>query len=132
MISYQDRETLFVIAQRLYESRSWRKECFEAAATLVTELPASIDARVVHGLPTGRGGDASSQVYLHAWVEVGDAVFDLATGPQPIPQLLYYALGRIETVVKFTQDEVFENIDTYENHGPWPSSPKGATLERPE
>jgi hypothetical protein len=95
-------------------------DCFIVAADLMLR-----DARltVVHGKPTGRGGEAKGLVYWHAWCETDDGiVIDRSNGREvEMPVGVYYMIGRINAheCRRYSAEEAVEMMRTYKHYGPW-------------
>jgi len=75
--------------------------------------------KVVHGRVADKfSGDSA----LHAWVEMGDMVFDWqtsATKPEGVPKEVYYDLFQPEVFVEYTAQEASTNCMKTAHHGPW-------------
>jgi hypothetical protein len=95
-------------------------DCFVVAAGLAL---ADHRLTLVHGKPTGRGGDALGLVYWHAWCETEDGmVIDRSNGRNiEMPVGVYYMIGRInaDECLRYTIDETFAELRTYHHYGPW-------------
>lgn len=110
----------------VYESMSYddipeenkHGNCFQTAVNTVMENPNYI---LCHGVVCGQG-PISGIEYLHAWAEDGDTVID-NTQKNPknrvMDKVLYYALGNIHDVCKYSYREMLENLVEYEHYGPW-------------
>lgn len=82
-------------------------DCFIVAANLVTsgvhdklQLGGHDEARVVHGLPVGRGHQNEGRRYWHAWVEVTRRIHvpDEVRAAHPELLRLFDEAGELETV----------------------------------
>ena len=73
---------------------------------------------LVHGIPTGTGGNAIGRQYGHAWVEKDDEVYD-PSAKIKIHKLIYYSIGNIEYTVRYTKDEAMDLASKHETYGPW-------------
>jgi hypothetical protein len=77
------------------------------------------DLFLVHGIVTGQGKIQGIE-YDHAWVEKGDNVLDMSCGRNiEMPKQVYYALGNIKRIIKYTPDEMRKKINQYKHWGPW-------------
>lgn len=95
--------------------------CFEVSARYVVDskLFGDRDFELVHGAVTGQG-PISGINYSHAWIEDGDFVIDLSNNKSvKLPKFLYYAMGRINEVVKYSPEEARKNMLKYKHYGPW-------------
>ena len=110
--------------------------CYEAAvvacmldgATGVSELvmremlPESL---VVHGVVGGAvlpGDDVWTPEHGHAWVESGDGewVIDSSQGKTVVlPKAMYYHLGNVRRVMRYTQEQAREQLMKHGHYGPW-------------
>lgn len=95
--------------------------CYEAALELFlrfnTDLPTG--PKLVHGRVHGQGR-LKGISFGHAWVEVGDVVFDYSNGGKLIMRRdHYYQMGKIEEVEKYTFSQLFEHIERTGHMGPW-------------
>jgi hypothetical protein len=91
-------------------------DCFESALTMLLNN-ASDQLVLVHGLPTGRGGDAAKAgTYPHAWIELPSAglVHDTVANVT-IPAERYYELGNIKYTKRYDKDAVERML---RKHGP--------------
>jgi hypothetical protein len=83
-------------------------DCFESAREMLMSDPDHDKMVLVHGLPTGRGGDAAKVgTYPHAWIEIPDSgvVYDtVARAVVPIDR--YYQLGNIKYTKRYTKADV--------------------------
>jgi len=109
------------VMARLFDSRDWRGDCYEAAAKAMLDLHRaglSEGARLMQGEPVGRGGIAGRR-FGHAWVEVSGQVFDLTVSPRPMDPSNYYSLGQIETPRGYTFEQARGFMLDLEHYGPW-------------
>lgn len=103
-------------------------DCFLAALYSATEA----DSRggitlIVHGLPTGNGGDVLGIQHWHAWVEVktsdvGWVAVDVSNGKKIVtPRQRFYRAGRLteRLVWRYTLDDAERNIRRHGTAGPW-------------
>lgn len=96
-------------------------DCFEAALELFlnfhTDLPTG--PQLVHGRVHGQG-KLKGISFGHAWVEIGDIVFDYSNGGKLVMRKDdYYRLGKIEDVEKYTFSKLFAEIERTQHMGPW-------------
>ncbi len=93
-------------------------ECYQLSYKYFNSYDKNI--KLVHGLVHGQGA-LTGIVYNHAWVEDGNTVIDKTLPPklQKLDKKVYYALGKIETVFKYSHDEVNKKSIEYETYGPW-------------
>ena len=76
--------------------------------------------RVIHGKVTNKWKSPPKPV-VHAWVEMGDLVFDdqtRITQPGGIPKDVYYDMYQPEVVKEYNAEEVVVNC-TMKGEGPW-------------
>jgi len=94
--------------------------CFDCAGHLLMDTPEiQDDAKLVHATVAGQGRLTGIR-FVHAWVEVGDTVLDNSTGSlKVIPKELYYGLGNVRDVHRYTYREMIDKIIETENWGPW-------------
>ena len=103
-----------------------RGQCFVVAVRVAEALAPLVDdeVRVVHGRPTGTGGETEGQVYDHAWVEAGRTVFDASNpdlGLLAAPLVVYYAIGNInaDECLRYDLQEVRRQMVEQGHYGPW-------------
>ena len=108
-----------IIANGVYE---WYR-----AQGVPVRLRESSHFRVVHGTPTGNGGDIVGVQHWHAWVELtyddGDCLaIDLSNGKNvQIQREAFYRVGQLDesTVWRFTPAEARRLFRKYRHCGPW-------------
>ena len=97
-------------------------DCYEVAGRI------AIDARdeytVCHGTVVGTGGPHHGRAFGHAWVEFerGGVAFvmDQSNGNDVvIPAELYYRLGSITDVARYTGREACQRMVDTGHFGPW-------------
>ena len=96
--------------------------CYVDALRLARELGAG--ARLVHGWPKLR--IAPFKRYGHAWVEVGECVFETQGKAAGIgSRRIYYDLGKIEErhVRRYTPAEAAKLLAEHDHYGPWGDDP---------
>lgn len=96
-------------------------DCFEAALELFLKFSSDLPngPKLVHGRVRGQG-ELCGVTFGHAWVEIGDVVFDYSNGGQlQMRKTQYYALGKIVDVEKYTFSRLFAEIDRTRHMGPW-------------
>lgn len=89
-------------------------DCYVQAYRYMQSHP---NVTLVHGIVTGQGPIEGLQ-YNHAWIEDGDMVID-KTINLTIPRVVYYAIGNINIVKKYSYKEMLENSLKYKTYGPW-------------
>lgn len=100
--------------------------CFQDALAAWREhRAAGRDAKLVHGLPIGRGAENLDQRYWHAWVEVrsdlGDWLVHDPSANVVCEREEYYEIGgQTEAHVwRFTDRAVVGATARYGTYGPW-------------
>ena len=77
----------------------------------------SKDAVLVHGIVINT---KSWEPMGHCWIEDGDMVIDRSNGNEVIcPAVLYYAIGNIGEVKKYSRKEYARKLMEFEHWGPW-------------
>ncbi len=103
-----------------------RGDCYEAAANalLMPDYAGGLglpeDTMLVHGRPTL--ARPPFEEYGHAWLELGDVVFDLTNGRLVTGRReRYYEEGNIdsECCLKYTRQEARRRVLDYMHYGPW-------------
>lgn len=92
-------------------------DCFESALEMLMTDPDHDKMVLVHGLPTGKGGDAAKVgTYPHAWIEIPESgvVYDTVVRVV-VPIDRYYQLGNIKYTKRYTKADVERMLD---KHGP--------------
>ena len=77
--------------------------------------------KVVHGRVTDKWQKPPKPI-VHAWVEMGDLVFDdqtQHTKPNGVPKDVYYDMYQPEPSKEFTAEEAIVNCARYGGEGPW-------------
>ncbi len=97
--------------------------CYEAAVQLLYAHRECPGIELVHGTVTGQGPIAGVR-YGHAWVEIGDVVFDPSNGRMVVARKpIYYAAGEItEPVERYTFREAALCMLETGHYGPWGQS----------
>lgn len=109
-------------------------DCMQVAANLMMRYEHSFfpggkwdpggEPSLVHALVRGRG-KADGHRFPHAWVEVGDTVYDHSSGvDRKIPKMLYYILGGIDpeekgSFKKYNLEEMRKKLLSTGHYGPW-------------
>ena len=99
--------------------------CFENAVKFMLTTEGNPNYKLVHGYPTGTGGNAKGIKYGHAWVELSDeVVIDPSISGKPPKFCLknvYYEVGSIKEkeVRKYTYDEMREQMLLTNHYGIW-------------
>jgi hypothetical protein len=97
-------------------------DCFEVAGKFILENP-GLPATLVHAMVTGQG-KISGIRFSHAWVEIGDVVFDYSNGRRIVVRKeQYYKLGKVKKVrgqyAAYDYDQAVEKMRKTLNYGPW-------------
>lgn len=93
-------------------------DCYEVAANMVLEMPIRT---LCHGTVTGQG-PLEGVRFGHAWVELGEVVFDFSNGHSVVTtRTRYYEIGEIreEDVRRYSGVETYEMLVKHEHYGPW-------------
>ena len=98
-------------------------DCFENSVGFMLKNK-SVGFVVVHGLVTGTGADVKGMRYVHAWLELGNIVFDPSMDMKaPLIGLkeTYYTAGNIkeDEVKRYDLGGVAEMILKYKTYGTW-------------
>lgn len=100
--------------------------CYESAIETATKLilEGHTNVMVVHGQPTGTGGDVVGIQYGHAWVELNlngfELVFDYSNGNEVvIERAIYYMAGTIANPRRYTYSEAQSCMLQTGHYGPW-------------
>lgn len=97
-------------------------ECFQRAYKLRDKL--GHQAYLVHAMVQGSIGP----VHSHAWVEMGDNVYDDSLGKlTTLPKVLYYKFGKVKDVYRYNRIQVLDKVLKFMHYGPW----EGAEAEPP-
>jgi hypothetical protein len=96
--------------------------CYPVACWLLIDPFGDIpsNAILVHGEPTLQR--APFNKFGHAWVEIGDSVFDFSNGRNiVIRKEVYYQLGKIEesSCRRYTKTEARRMVAKFKHWGPW-------------
>ena len=78
----------------------------------------------MHAVVIGTGGEAEGIEYGHAWIEVGDMVFDQSNGrDMKVPKDMYYRIGQVSTekgkMYRYTEQEARKKMLDSGHYGPW-------------
>jgi hypothetical protein len=92
--------------------------CYEASMDKLISMR-DATAFLVHGMPMGQGKIAQYGRYPHAWLELGDMVYESRIDDW-IPTALYYELGQIEFAVRYSMIDMLKNVNEIGTYGPWP------------
>jgi hypothetical protein len=94
-------------------------DCFKAAAEFVMGGTQDEPLTLVHGTVLGSGPIQGIR-FTHAWVELGDHVYEVANGRcDRMRAELYYRMGRVENVRRYTVAEVLTETLRTGHWGPW-------------
>ena|SRR5258706_2373266 len=81
------------------------------------------NARLVHGKIVGITGSVRDVRFGHAWVEVGDIVYELPKGkrkPRITKKDTYYKTYMVSDTKKYTHQEMYQiGLKNGGNYGPW-------------
>ena len=114
-------------------------DCYEAAANalLVSGFASGVDlpdeAVLVHGRPTLTR--EPFEEYGHAWLELGDVVFEVANGRDIfVRRERYYEVGRIdpEQCLRYTKEQARKFVLYFCHYGPWEGPEAAPPLPEPE
>lgn len=102
-------------------------DCFVAAIDCARQLSRRYKTRdkavfVCHGIVTGEG-PIEGVKYEHAWVEVGNKVYDWSNGNTHTVMIsYYYQRGKIEPgeVHRYLFEEAIAKLTEHKHYGPWP------------
>ena len=98
--------------------------CYSANAKhLLYEVKPSdaINYKVCHGVAINR---ADGKPYGHCWLEYKGMVIDKSNGLDvELPMEMYYDIGNIKKVYKYTADEVRNKLIEFEHWGAWDYDP---------
>ena len=92
-------------------------ECFEIAGMAIV-AKMDPDAFLVHAEVEGQGPVAGRR-FPHAWIEIGDNVYDYSGNRHVGPKEPYYALGKPTEIRRYTRIEAMVHIVETEHWGPW-------------
>ena len=99
-------------------------DCYKANANyFLYEVKPSqaIHWKLCHGLAINR---VDGKPYGHCWLEYDGMVIDKSNGLEvELPIEMYYDIGNIEKVYKYTVKEVREKLIKFEHWGAWDYSP---------
>lgn len=100
--------------------------CYEMAIQTAESLirEGHTNVMVVHGQPTGTGGDVVGIKYGHAWVELNlngfELVFDYSNDNEVvIERAIYYMAGQIADCHRYTFKEAQNFMLLTGHYGPW-------------
>jgi len=109
-------------------------DCYQAAFEALLYDPKIVEgearngepAWLVHGYPRVALGPLEGRKYGHAWVQIGEEVYDASTG-RWCPRVLYYAVGRIDPEENhlYSREEAREWALMTEHYGDWMDRPEG-------
>ena len=89
--------------------------CYELAGRLTLANADRPGLVLAHGRVRGRDGSRVD----HAWVEVGDAVYDRTRRDVPYPRAAYRRIMDAADVQTFTPREGAEQLSAHGHWGPW-------------
>jgi hypothetical protein len=91
-------------------------DCFRIHANALLDDPEFEDALLVQGYPQLRR--PPYRKYSHAWIEKGDEAIDLTVDFRG-PKMIFYAIGNVEEVFRYTRDETRIMLLLFRHYGPW-------------
>jgi hypothetical protein len=98
-------------------------DCYRANAKLHTALTEELgvtSALLCHGTVTGTAGAAKGISFGHCWVELGGLVLDNSNGKEhAVPRELYYEVGNVRDVKRYTRLEAAREMVRTGHWGPW-------------
>lgn len=99
-------------------------DCYESAARFMLGLPSAArdGFRLCHGVVTGNGEPVIGVRFGHAWVEVGDTVFDFSNGQETMTRReRYYDAASIDPseVVRYEWLDAATMLVKARHYGPW-------------
>jgi hypothetical protein len=78
------------------------------------------ESYLCHGICIGTGGDVKDIEFAHCWIEFGDVVIDRSNGLDFLGRKeIYYKIGRVQYVERYTLREVTENMLKHDSYGGW-------------
>ena len=95
--------------------------CFPSAFHLAKKLldHGEMDVRICHGVVSGTGRLVGLR-FPHGWVEIDDIVIDASNGRTVVfRRQEYYALGEVESVVRYSVDDAVSFMLDSMHYGPW-------------
>ena len=99
--------------------------CYENAIHKFVDLQKSgHDAVIVHGHVEGQGSETKGKRFGHAWVEVGNKVYDAETNTTWTKDD-YYRIGKIDEDKTYEYDKYLVSyyVSKTEHCGPWELEP---------
>ena len=108
-------------------------DCYEAAGKVIANYTAGnpqirmmesvgLTKVLCHGMVVGTKGVLLGTKYDHAWVEIEGAelVYDNSGGANVIcPRDVYYAVGNVTDVRRYTREEASAMMLKHGHYGPW-------------
>ena len=107
------------------ENKNKYGDCFQSAYRFITESNwvrplVNGTLRLCHGVCVGNGGEVAGRTFVHAWVEDADTVWDYSNGNKvQIPKFIYYAVGRVSDVRRYTRRHAMNNALESGHYGYW-------------
>lgn len=97
-------------------SRMSKGDCYQAAARFVLD---NEGWTLVHGSAVGQG-PIKGVVHGHAWAEREGVVVDTSNGKTlHVGRELFYAIGNVHDVTRYSREETRSKLLRYEHYGPW-------------
>jgi hypothetical protein len=120
------------IAKDWVAGKTGNGNCYQIAAHMMFTWNKSTSPTLCHGIVRGQGPLEGSS-FGHGWIEYeailnGDKnspvkltmVIDHSNGKKlEIPQAIYYKIGSIKTVRKYTKEQTRKNLLKSLHYGPW-------------
>lgn len=104
-----------------FKRKQARGDCYKVSYQLFSKLWRVKGVRLVHGNVVGQG-TIKGLVYGHGWVELNGYVLDFSNGMyRCIPRDVYYAIGKIQKVIRYNKKQVREHAIKYQTYGAWES-----------
>ena len=99
-------------------------DCYQASGRLAIEMMGNPKVLLVHGMVNGQGSLEGNR-YGHAWLEVGDTIYDHSNGRElELPKRVYYQMGNIqeEDNKYYKSKEALRWMQKVMHWGPWEMS----------
>lgn len=91
-------------------------DCFEVAGHMILD---NKDFTLCHGIATGQGPIKGIK-HWHAWCEKENIVHDFSNGKKIVMDKdLYYKIGKIKKVKRYTQKQAMKYMLKTQHYGPW-------------
>ncbi len=93
--------------------------CYELALRLLLANMDEPGITLVHGETRSSDPRAVGGRMDHAWIEVGDLVYDRTTRDQPFNRVLYYIGGEVTDVTTYSAHDATVMFSEHGHWGPW-------------